>query len=61
VARGIYRSRATPESIIGSLCAWSVRFPVVSFIFGETRELSKKITWKILFQSWQEAAKAGNQ
>jgi len=34
---------------------------VVSFIFGETRELSKKITWKILFQSWQEAAKAGNQ
>lgn len=57
IEAGNYRSKATPESIIGSLLAWVARFPNFKPIFGGNRRSSERLAEKILRRELIESSR----
>lgn len=56
IEKGLYRSRVNPESVLGTLAAWSNRHKV-SFVFADNRQTGQKMTERLLKHAWLEHLK----
>lgn len=56
IEKGLYRSKVNPESVLGTLAAWSNRYKV-GFIFADNRISGQKITERLLKHAWNEYLK----
>lgn len=56
IEQGLYRSRVKPESVLGTLAAWSNRHKV-SFVFADNRQTGQKMTERLLKHAWLEHLK----
>ena len=56
IEKGLYRSRVNPESVLGTLAAWSNRHKV-SFIFADNRQAGQKMTERLLKHAWLDYLK----
>ncbi len=56
IEKGLYRSRVKPESVLGTLAAWSNRHKV-SFVFADSRQAGQKMTERLLKHAWLEHLK----
>ncbi|KAF1079319.1 MAG: hypothetical protein GQF41_4323 [Candidatus Rifleibacterium amylolyticum] len=56
IEKGLYRSRAKPESVLGTLAAWSNRYKVC-FMFADNRKSGQKLTERLLKHAWNEYLK----
>jgi ERCC4-type nuclease len=56
IEAGNYRSRATPQSIVGSLLAWVARYPNFKPIFAGGRQSAERLAGKILLRESLEAS-----
>ncbi len=56
IEKGLYRSKVNPESVLGTLAAWSNRHKV-SFVFADSRQAGQKMTERLLKHAWLEHLK----
>ncbi len=56
IEQGLYRSKVNPESVLGTLAAWSNRHKV-SFVFADNRQSAAKMTERLLRHAWNEHQK----
>jgi hypothetical protein len=56
IEKGLYRSKVNPESVLGTLAAWSNRHKV-SFVFADNRQTGQKMTERLLKHAWLEHLK----
>jgi len=56
IESGLYRSKVNPESVLGTLAAWSNRHKV-SFIFADNRQTGQKMTERLLKHAWLDHLK----
>ena len=57
IEQGLYRSKVNPESVLGTLAAWSNRHKV-SFVFADNRQSAAKMTERLLRHAWTEHKKS---
>ncbi len=51
IESGLYRSKVNPESVLGTLAAWSNRHKVC-FMFADNRKSGQKLTERLLKHAW---------
>jgi len=56
IESGLYRSKVNPESVLGTLAAWSNRHKVC-FMFADNRKSGQKLTERLLKHAWNEYLK----
>jgi len=56
IESGLYRSKVNPESVLGTLAAWSNRYKVC-FMFADNRKSGQKLTERLLKHAWNEYLK----
>ncbi len=56
IENGLYRSKVNPESVLGTLAAWSNRHKV-GFIFAGNRFSGQKMVERLLKHAWNEHLK----
>ncbi len=58
---GAYRSKANPESVIGSLLAWAARYPNFKPLFGGNRQSSERLAERIFRREIIEASRTNSR
>lgn len=56
IENGYYISHVKPESVLGTIAAWSNRYQV-NFIFADNRQSGQKLTERLLKHAWNEHQK----
>ena len=57
IEAGRYRSKVSPNAVIGSLVAWLARFPNLKTLFAGSRAGGQRLAGRILSREWIEAQK----
>lgn len=55
ITSGAFRSHVSPSAVLGTICAWDLRYASARFVFATNRAAGQKITQRLLIRAWMEA------